>query len=60
VIAVTHDRYFLDNVAGWILELDQGRRNPVERQLFFSWLDQKSNVWLEVEEKQAIETPEDT
>ena len=34
VIAVTHDRYFLDNVAGWILELDRGR-NPLERKLFF-------------------------
>jgi len=35
VIAVTHDRYFLDNVAGWILELDRGERNSLERQLFF-------------------------
>ena len=34
VIAVTHDRYFLDNVAGWILELERGYGHPVERQLF--------------------------
>ena len=34
VIAVTHDRYFLDNVAGWILELDRGSRNPMERELY--------------------------
>ena len=33
VVAVTHDRYFLDNVAGWILELDRGPRDPVPRQL---------------------------
>ena len=35
VIAVTHDRYFLDNVAGWILELDRGERDPLEGKLFF-------------------------
>jgi ATP-binding cassette ChvD family protein len=40
VIAVTHDRYFLDNVAGWILELDQGRGIPWEGN-YSSWLDQK-------------------
>src|SRR5215831_8314649 len=40
VIAVTHDRYFLDNVAGWILELDQGRGIPWEGN-YSSWLEQK-------------------
>src|SRR5213596_1320200 len=40
VIAVTHDRYFLDNVAGWILELDQGRGIPWEGN-YTSWLEQK-------------------
>ena len=34
VIAVTHDRYFLDNVAGWILELDRGLGHPLQRKLF--------------------------
>jgi ATP-binding cassette ChvD family protein len=42
VIAVTHDRYFLDNVAGWILELDQGRGIPWEGN-YSSWLEQKQN-----------------
>ncbi|MEL6734016.1 MAG: energy-dependent translational throttle protein EttA, partial [Bacteroidota bacterium] len=42
VIAVTHDRYFLDNVAGWILELDRGEGIPFEGN-YSSWLDQKSN-----------------
>ena len=42
VIAVTHDRYFLDNVAGWILELDRGQGIPWEGN-YSSWLDQKSN-----------------
>jgi ATP-binding cassette ChvD family protein len=41
VIAVTHDRYFLDNVAGWILELDRGEGFPYEGN-YSSWLDQKS------------------
>ena len=40
VIAVTHDRYFLDNVAGWILELDRGRGIPFEGN-YSSWLEQK-------------------
>jgi ATP-binding cassette ChvD family protein len=40
VIAITHDRYFLDNVAGWILELDQGRGLPFEGN-YSSWLEQK-------------------
>ena len=42
VIAVTHDRYFLDNVAGWILELDRGEGTPWEGN-YSSWLEQKSN-----------------
>ncbi len=50
VIAVTHDRYFLDNVAGWILELDRGEGIPWEGN-YSSWLDQKSNR-MEQEEKQ--------
>jgi len=50
VIAVTHDRYFLDNVAGWILELDRGEGIPWEGN-YSSWLEQKSNR-LAQEEKQ--------
>jgi sulfate-transporting ATPase len=50
VLAVTHDRYFLDNVAGWILELDRGEGIPFEGN-YSSWLDQKKRR-LEVEEKQ--------
>lgn len=50
VIAVTHDRYFLDNVAGWILELDRGEGIPWKGN-YSSWLDQKSNR-LAQEEKQ--------
>jgi ATP-binding cassette ChvD family protein len=42
IIAVTHDRYFLDNVAGWILELDRGRGIPWKGN-YSSWLDQKKN-----------------
>jgi len=49
VIAVTHDRYFLDNVAGWILELDRGEGIPWKGN-YSSWLDQKSKR-LEMEEK---------
>ena len=49
VIAVTHDRYFLDNVAGWILELDRGQGIPWKGN-YSSWLDQKSNR-LKNEEK---------
>ncbi|MBR3859687.1 MAG: energy-dependent translational throttle protein EttA [Bacteroidaceae bacterium] len=51
VIAVTHDRYFLDNVAGWILELDRGEGIPWKGN-YSSWLEQKSKR-LEQEEKQA-------
>ncbi len=50
VIAVTHDRYFLDNVAGWILELDRGEGIPWKGN-YSSWLDQKSTR-LATEEKQ--------
>jgi ATPase subunit of ABC transporter with duplicated ATPase domains len=50
VIAVTHDRYFLDNVAGWILELDRGHGIPFEGN-YTSWLEQKRQR-LAVEEKQ--------
>src|ERR671915_90253 len=50
VIAVTHDRYFLDNVAGWILELDRGEGIPWKGN-YSSWLDQKQKR-LGVEEKQ--------
>ncbi len=50
VIAVTHDRYFLDNVAGWILELDRGEGIPWKGN-YSSWLEQKSKR-LEMEEKQ--------
>jgi sulfate-transporting ATPase len=50
VVAVTHDRYFLDNVAGWILELDRGRGIPWEGN-YSSWLEQKQ-ARLVLEEKQ--------
>ena len=49
IVAVTHDRYFLDNVAGWILELDRGEGIPWEGN-YSSWLDQKRKR-LETEEK---------
>jgi sulfate-transporting ATPase len=51
VIAITHDRYFLDNVAGWILELDRGRGIPWKGN-YSSWLEQKRKR-LEAEEKQS-------
>ena len=51
VIAVTHDRYFLDNVAGWILELDRGHGIPFKGN-YTAWLEQKQQR-LAVEEKQA-------
>ena len=51
VVAVTHDRYFLDNVAKWILEVDHGRGIPFEGN-YTSWLQQKK-ARLEMEEKQA-------
>jgi energy-dependent translational throttle protein EttA len=51
VVAVTHDRYFLDNVAGWILELDRGKGIPFQGN-YSSWLEQKG-ARLAAEEKQA-------
>jgi ATPase subunit of ABC transporter with duplicated ATPase domains len=51
VIAITHDRYFLDNVAGWILELDRGEGIPWKGN-YSSWLDQKTSRMAQ-EEKQA-------
>jgi ATP-binding cassette ChvD family protein len=51
VIAITHDRYFLDNVAGWILELDRGEGIPWKGN-YSSWLEQKTNRMAQ-EEKQA-------
>jgi ATP-binding cassette ChvD family protein len=51
VVAVTHDRYFLDNVAGWILELDRGAGIPYEGN-YSAWLEQK-RTRLATEEKQA-------
>jgi ATP-binding cassette ChvD family protein len=53
VIAVTHDRYFLDNIAGWILELDRGRGIPWKGN-YSSWLEQKQKR-LRLEEKQETE-----
>ena len=53
VIAVTHDRYFLDNVAGWILELDKGQGIPWKGN-YSSWLEQKQNR-LRIEEKAETE-----
>jgi sulfate-transporting ATPase len=50
VVAITHDRYFLDNVAGWILELDRGKGIPYEGN-YSGWLEQKSKR-LQQEEKQ--------
>lgn len=52
VVAVTHDRYFLDNVAGWILELDRGQGIPYEGN-YSSWLEQKEKR-LEQEERQQV------
>ncbi|MBA3843519.1 MAG: energy-dependent translational throttle protein EttA [Actinobacteria bacterium] len=51
VVAVTHDRYFLDNVAGWILELDRGRGIPYQGN-YSGWLEQKQ-ARLAIEEKQG-------
>ena len=57
VVAVTHDRYFLDNVAGWILELDRGRGIPWEGN-YSSWLEQKQNR-LAQEEKAETQAAAD-
>ncbi len=56
VIAVTHDRYFLDNVAGWILELDRGEGIPWKGN-YSSWLEQKATR-LAKEEKTGKQAPE--
>jgi sulfate-transporting ATPase len=52
VVAVTHDRYFLDNVAGWILELDRGRGIPWEGN-YSSWLDQKQTRLIQEEKTES-------
>jgi energy-dependent translational throttle protein EttA len=52
VVAVTHDRYFLDNVAGWILELDRGQGIPWEGN-YSSWLEQKSTRLLQEEKQES-------
>ena len=52
VVAVTHDRYFLDNVAGWILELDRGRGIPFEGN-YSSWLEQKQERLAQEESKES-------
>ena len=57
VVAITHDRYFLDNVAGWILELDRGAGIPWEGN-YSSWLDQKQKR-LAREEKTAQRAAKD-
>ncbi len=51
IIAVTHDRYFLDNIAGWILELDRGQGIPYEGN-YSSWLEQKSTRLAQEERKE--------
>jgi len=52
VVAITHDRYFLDNVAGWILELDRGHGIPWEGN-YSSWLEQKGNRLAREEKKES-------
>src|SRR3954447_15725217 len=52
VVAVTHDRYFLDNVAGWILEIDRARGLPCEGN-YSSWLEQKQQRLLQEERKES-------
>ncbi len=52
VVAVTHDRYFLDNVAGWILELDRGAGIPCQCN-YSSWLDQKKNRLAQEEKEES-------
>ncbi|XQO39876.1 energy-dependent translational throttle protein EttA [Actinospongicola halichondriae] len=56
VVAITHDRYFLDNVAGWILELDRGRGYPYEGN-YSGWLEQKKNR-LEAEDNSDMKRRE--
>lgn len=55
VIAITHDRYFLDNVAGWILELDRGHGIPWEGN-YSSWLEQKTNRLAQEEKQESQRT----
>ncbi|MGI8944651.1 MAG: energy-dependent translational throttle protein EttA [Thermoleophilaceae bacterium] len=55
VVAVTHDRYFLDNVAGWILELDRGRGLPFKGN-YSSWLEQKRERLAQEERKETART----
>ena len=55
VVAITHDRYFLDNVARWILELERGKGHPFEGN-YSSWLEQK-RARLEAEEKERLDPP---
>jgi sulfate-transporting ATPase len=57
VVAITHDRYFLDNVAGWILELDNGRGIPWEGN-YSSWLEQKQKRLAEQEKKESARQKE--
>ncbi len=57
VVAITHDRYFLDNVAGWILELDNGRGIPWEGN-YSSWLEQKQKRLAEHEKKESARQKE--
>ncbi len=52
IVAVTHDRYFLDNVAGWILELDRGKGIPYEGN-YSNWLEQKAKRLAQEEKKQS-------
>src|SRR5207245_6307100 len=52
VVAVTHDRYFLDNVAGWILELDRGRGIPFQGN-YSSWLEQKQERLAHEEKRES-------
>jgi len=52
IVAVTHDRYFLDNVAGWILELDRGRGIPTKGN-YTAWLEQKQTRLLQEERKES-------
>ena len=52
VVAVTHDRYFLDNVAGWILELDRGQGIPYQGN-YSSWLEQKEKRLAQEEQQEA-------
>ena len=52
IVAVTHDRYFLDNVAGWILELDRGRGIPYEGN-YSGWLEQKQKRLAQEEKQEA-------